>query len=149
MKKYKPVSVPGAAFVFCRIILAVLVWLAWIFHSKVILLIVFIVFFLSAILKIKKAPMILLYSLTINKIIKSKDEILNESAMQFAHIAGSFFSLISLVLLYFVNEKVGWMVVFIFAVLKSISAFGFCPASKLYECSTNDSCCAFAKKYVR
>jgi len=51
-----------------------------------------------------------------------------------------------LLLLYFVNEQVGWIAVLIFALLKSISAFGFCPAAKLYECATNDSCCAFIKK---
>lgn len=149
MKKYKPVSVSKSAFAFCRLSLAILIWLSLIFHSKPILIFVFVVFLLSAIFKIKKAPMILLYSYTINKIIKSKDEILNEHAMRFAHIMGSVFSFICIILLYFVSEKVGWTAVFIFALLKSISAFGFCPASKLYECSTNDSCCAFAKKYVR
>ena len=149
MTKYKPVSVSKASFAFCRISLAVLIWLSFVFHSKVTLILVFIVFLLSAILKIEKAPMILLYSYTINKLIKSKDEILNEKAMLFAHTVGSVLSFICIFLLYFVNEKVGWTAVFVFALLKSISAFGFCPASKLYECSTNDSCCAFAKKYVR
>lgn len=149
MKKYKPVSVSKAAFAFCRISLAVLIWLSLIFHSKSILLFVFFIFVLSAILKIKRAPMIYFYSQTIDRIFKSRDEVLNEHAMAFAHKTGSVFSFICLVLLFFVSEKVGWTAVFIFALLKSISAFGFCPASKLYECSTNDSCCAFAKKYVR
>ncbi|NTU98922.1 DUF4395 domain-containing protein [Candidatus Falkowbacteria bacterium] len=149
MKKYKPVSVPKAAFVFCRLSLAALIWAALLLHSKQILLFVFIVFLLSAVLKVKRAPMVLLYSCTINRLIKSKDEVLNEHAMAFAHIMGSTFSFICLFLLYFVNEKAGWVAVFVFALLKSISAFGFCPAAKLYECSTNDSCCAFAKKYVR
>lgn len=149
MKKYKPVSVSASAFTFCRLSLAILIWLSLIFHSKSILIAVFVIFALSAILKIQKAPMILLYSYTINKLIKSKDEILNEHAMRFAHIMGSILSFICIILLYFVSEKVGWTAVFVFALLKSISAFGFCPASKLYECSTNDSCCAFMKKNVR
>ena len=149
MKKYKPVAVPKAAFTFCRISLALLIWLAFIFHSKAILFIAFLIFLLSAILKIKKAPMIYFYTVTINKIFKSKEEILNEHALFFAHMVGSVFSFTCLVLLYFVNEKIGWAALFVFAIIKSISAFGFCPASKLYECSTNDSCCAFAKKYVR
>lgn len=146
MKKYKPVAVPKAAFAFCRYSIAILVWLAFIFQAKAILWVVLIIFILSAILKIQKAPMIVLYKWTINKVVKSKDEILNEHAMVFAHIMGSALAVICLLLLYFVSAKAGWIAVFVFAILKSISAFGFCPASKLYECATNDSCCAFIKK---
>lgn len=149
MKKYKPASVSKSAFAFCRLGLAISIWISLIFHTKLILIFVFTIFLLSVILKIKKAPMILLYNYTAGKIIRSKEEILNEHAMRFAHIMGSIFSFICIIFLYFGNEKIGWVAVFIFALLKSISAFGFCPASKLYECSTNDSCCAFAKKYVR
>jgi hypothetical protein len=149
MKKYRPVSIPKSAFVFCRYSLAILVWLSLFFHAKLILIFVLIIFLLSAVLKIKKAPMILLYGYTVNKIIKSKDVILNEHAMRFAHLTGAVLSLICLILLYFVNEQAGWIAVFIFALLKSISAFGFCPASKLYECSTSTNCCAFLKKHDR
>jgi hypothetical protein len=149
MKKYKPVSISKSAFAFCRFSLALLIWLSLIFHSKTILIFVFVIFLLSAILKIKRAPLIILYTQTINRLIKSKDTILDEHAMIFAHIMGSLLSFISLILLYFINEKIGWIVVFLFALLKSVSAFGFCPAAKLYECSTNDHCCAFAKKRVR
>ncbi|MFH1191979.1 MAG: DUF4395 family protein [bacterium] len=147
MKKYKPVAVPKAAFVFCRYSMAILIWLSLILHLKFILVLVFLIFLLSAIFKIKKAPMILLYGYTFNKIKKSKDEILNEHAMRFAHSMGSIFSLICLFFLYFANEKIGWTAVFIFALLKTISALGFCPASKLYECATNENCCAFIKKH--
>jgi hypothetical protein len=147
MKKYKPVSVPKSAFTFCRYSIAILIWASLIFRLKEMLILVLIIFLLSAILKIQRAPMILLYRYTVNKIFKSKDEILNEHAMRFAHITGSIFSIICLILLYFVNERAGWIAVFVFALLKSISAFGFCPASKLYECATNDSCCAFLKKH--
>ena len=147
MKKCKPVAVPKAAFAFCRYSIAILIWLALIFHAKTIIWIVLAIFLLSAILKIRRAPMILLYRWTVNKIFKSKDEILNEHAMAFAHIMGSVFSVICLSLLYFTDERIGWIAVFCFAILKSISAFGFCPASKLYECATNDSCCAFIKKH--
>lgn len=149
MKKYKPVSVSKSAFAFCRLSLAILIWISLVFHSKLVLIVIFAIFVLSAIFKIKKAPMILFYEKTINKIIKSKDEILNEHAMRFAHIMGSIFSFICLFLLYFISEKVGWIAVFFFAILKSISAFGFCPASKLYECATNDSCCTFIKRHGR
>ena len=148
MKKYKPVSVSKAAFAFCRYILAILIWLSFIFKSEIILTIVFIIFILSAILKIKKAPMIVLYTHTINRVIKSKDVVLNEPSMRFAHIMGSILSLICLLLIFFVNEKIGWIAVLILALMKSLSFFGFCPGSKIYDCVTdnNSKCCSFLKK---
>ena len=146
MKKYKPVSVSVAGFAFCRYTIAVLVWLSLIFQMKWLLVVVFLILALSALLKIQRAPTILLYKYTIGKIVKSKDEILNEHAMRFAHTMGTVLSLICLLFLYFINANVGWVLVSVFAVLKTISAFGMCPASKLYECMGNDSCCAFMKK---
>lgn len=149
MRKYKPVAIPSAAFAFCRYSMALLVWLSFILRIKGLLFIIFIIFLASAILKIRRAPMIVLYSVTFNKIIKSREEILDETAMRFAHIMGSSLSFICLLLLYGVSEKAGWYAVLIFGLLKSISAFGFCPASKLYECAMDDKCCAFLKRHDR
>lgn len=146
MKKYKPVSISSGSFMFCRIAMAVIIWVAFIFKLKFILIIAFLIFLASFVLKIKRAPMIVLYDLSINKIFKSNDELLNEYAMSFAHMIGSIFSFICIIFLYFISDKIGWGLVLVFAILKSISAVGFCPASKLYECATGDSCCAFVKK---
>lgn len=149
MSKFKPVLIPVAAFAFCRYSIAILVWLALILQIRWLVLVVFLILLFSAILKIKRAPMIVLYSYTINKVIKSKDAIVNENAMRFAHIMGSTLSFICLLFLYLINAYIGWWVVFGFAILKTISAVGFCPASKLYECMGNDSCCVFAKKLMK
>lgn len=147
MKTYKPVAVPRAAFIFCRYTVAILIWLSLILRSEPILFAVFIILLLSAILKIRKAPMIWLYSHTINLIMKSKDEILNEHAMRFAHTMGSTLAAVCILLLTFAGERVGWIAVGVFAILKTVSALGFCPASKLYECTTGGTCCAFIKKH--
>ena len=149
MKTFKLVSVPKGAFIFCRYTAAILVWLALILQIRWLIVVVFLIFVLSAWLKVKRAPLVWFYSQTIELLFKTKTEILNERAMRFAHVMGSIFSLICILIVYFIDERVGWIAVFILALLKSISAVGFCPASKLYECATNDSCCAFAKKYVR
>lgn len=146
MKRYKPVTVSKEGFAFCRLGLTAMVWLSLMFHSKVLLLFVFAMLLLSAALKVQNAPMILLYDHTVGLLRNSKEEILNEGAMRFAHVTGSIFSLACLVLLWFVDERIGWAAVFLFALLKSISAFGFCPASKLYECATGSSCCSILKK---
>jgi hypothetical protein len=147
MTQYKPVTVSKEGFAFCRLGLAILLWLSLILHLKPLLLFVFVMLLFAAILKVQKAPMILFYDWTIGRLRKSPGVILNESAMRFAHATGTFFCLVCIILLYFVNERIGWAGVFIFAVIKSVSAFGFCPASKLCECVTgNRGCCSFLKK---
>jgi hypothetical protein len=142
---YRPVSVPKGAFIFCRFSIAILVWLAFILKNPWILALVGVIMFFSAALKIRRAPMIVLYSYTIDKIWQSPKEILNESAMRFAHILATGLSVICLIAILFINYQVGWFLVFCFAILKTISAVGFCPASKLYECAGSNNCCAFAK----
>jgi hypothetical protein len=143
----KPVSVPSAAFAFCRYTLALLVWATLLLRYRPLMILVFILFTLSAVLKVRRAPLILLYSATVNKICKSPDEVLNEAAMRFAHTLGAVFSLVCIGLLYFAPPVAGWSAVLVFAILKSISAFGYCPASKLYECLSNGGCCAFTRKH--
>lgn len=142
MRMFKPVSVSSAAFAFCRYSIAILVWIALVLKIKWIIVLVFVILATSAVLKIGKAPMILLYTYTINKIIPSKSEMLDEKAMRFAHTLGSVLALLCIVFLYFINDNVGWVLVFVFAILKTISAFGFCPASKLYSCAMSGGCCA-------
>lgn len=146
MTQYKPVTISKEGFAFCRFGLTVILWLSLIFHSKLLLLVVLLVLLLSAILKVGRAPMIVLYDQTVGRLRKSQEVVVNESAMRFAHFTGAFFALVCLLLLEFASERSGFAAVFIFAVIKSISAFGFCPASKLYECATGGSCCAVRKK---
>lgn len=146
---YRPVSVPKGAFIFCRYSIAILVWLAFILRNPWILGLVGLVMFFSALLKIRRAPMIVLYSCTIDKIWESPKEILNESAMKFAHILATGLSVICLIFILFINSHIGWFLTFCFAILKTISAVGFCPASKLYECAGSDKCCSFAKGIKR
>ncbi len=147
MNTIKPVSVPSAAFAFCRYTLALLIWTSLFLRSRPLMIAVFVLFSLSALLKVRRAPLILLYSYTVNKIFRSRDEVLNESAMRFAHSSGAVFSLICLLLLYFAPAGAGWACVLVFAVIKTISALGFCPAAKLYECVSGGGCCALTKKH--
>jgi hypothetical protein len=141
------VSISSRAFAFCRYSVAILIWLSFLLKIKLILAIVFFVMLFSAILGVEKAPLIMLFNLTIGRFFKSRREILDGKAMRFAHIFGSIFSMICLILLYLVNEKIGWIAVLIFAIAKSVSALGFCPAAKLYSCATGGGqCCAFLKR---
>ncbi len=132
------------AFRFCKITITIIVWIAFIFKIKSLIFITFAILVSSAILKIKKAPLIWLYSNTIDKIKPSKQIDLDENAMRFAHKLGSYFSGICVILVY-LNVKFAWGVVLIFAIMKTISAFGYCPGEKVYSCMKN-GCCRFTKK---
>lgn len=149
LRECKPVTVPRAAFIFCKYTVALILWAALIFQVKWLVLAGFVLLALSAILKIGRAPLIVLYSCTINKIIKSRNKILDEHGMRFAHTLGAVLTLICIILLYFVNDTAGWIMLSITAVTKTAGALGFCSALKLYGCMSSDSCCTFIKKDMR
>ncbi|GHT41393.1 hypothetical protein FACS189437_08250 [Bacteroidia bacterium] len=146
MASYKPVSIPNAAFIFCRYSISILVWLSFFLHSKILLALVCLIFLLSAILKVKHAPLVWLYTVTINKIWKSADVMVEQNALFFAHTLGFILSAICLLLVCLIDKSGIWYAVLVLAVLKTISAVGFCPAAKLYDCMNSDTCCAFMKK---
>ncbi len=141
MINYKPVSISKASFAFCRFGVAILVWLSFLLKSEVILGLVCLIFLLSAILKVKRAPMIRLCDVTINRIKKAPEVLVDENSIFFAHLVGLFFSLICLALVLFIDKNSVWYSVLILAILKTVAAFGFCPASKLYNCVLNGNCC--------
>ena len=137
-------TVPKAAFFFCRYSIAALAWLAWGFELKLLMVFIFVILALSAGLTIRRAPLVLLYTHTLHRLFPSAMEELSVSGMRFAHTLGSIFAGVCLVLLYSV-EWVGWRFTLLFCILKTISAFGLCPAYKLHRCMTSGSCCAFLK----
>ncbi len=143
MAKYKVVSISKNGFAFCRYTVALLIWSSLIFQIKELMIIVFIILASSAILTVKRAPLVWLYTVTIDKLFPSKREIVNEKGMRFAHTLGTTLAAIAILFLFFINEKVGWGVVFLFAVLKSFSALGYCSGLKLYNCLNNGQCCRF------
>ena len=146
MTSYKPVSIPNGAFIFCRYGIAALVWLSFFMQSKAILIFVCLIFLLSVILKIKRAPVIWLYSVTFDKIKKSTDVMVDENAMRFAHTLGFLLSGGCLLAVFLIHSSSAWYAVLIFALLKTVSAVGFCPASKLYDCVGNGNCCVNKRK---
>lgn len=141
MQKYKPVVISKASFAFCRFSIAVLVWLAFLLSSKIILAIICAIFLFSAILKVERAPMIWLYDQTIQRLYMRKEVVVNQDAIFFAHLAGMTLSAICLSAVTIFQTPAAWYVVLGFAILKTVSALGFCPATKLYDCTMNGNCC--------
>jgi hypothetical protein len=140
------ILISSGEFAFCRIGIMILVWLAFIFRIEWIIWFVFFVLLFSAVFTVKYAPMIVLWRYSFGLIFKSKNEVLNVKAMRFAHILGTVLAGICLLLLHFGNPNFAWGFVAFFAIMKTISALGFCPASKAYVCMSNGTCCAFSRK---
>lgn len=139
-------TIQNNAFLFCRYSIAVLVWLSLFLHSLWLLGLTFAILALSALLKVRRAPMVWIYTNTLGRFVPSRDVILDVSAMRFAHTLGAALALISIALVS-LGVPGAWFFVAAFAVLKSVSALGFCPASKLYGCVIKGGgCCALAAK---
>jgi hypothetical protein len=145
MAGVKPVSVSKGAFAFCRYSIALLLWVAVILRMKELVLAAFIILTLSVILKVKRAPLIVLYTYTVDRLFPAGQVILDEKGIRFAHAVGAVMSGLCLILLYFISPRAGWALTVLLAVLKTSAAFGFCSALKLYQCVNGGTCCRVGK----
>jgi hypothetical protein len=139
-------TVSSAAFFFCRYSIAALAWASWLLKAKPLVALVFALLALSAVLTVRRAPLVLLYTHTLNRIFPSPQELLSIKGMRFAHTLGAALALVCLLFLYGIDEPIGWRLTLLFCVVKTVSAFGLCPAYKLHGCMTSGSCCAFLKR---
>ena len=139
------VQIPRPAFTFCRISLTVLLWLALALHNAWLVGAVFVILLLSALLKVQRSPMIVLYAQTILRLRPTERfEFLDVAAMRFAHGLGAALALTTWLLLWF-RPGAGWWVLLGFCILKTVSACGFCPASKLFVCLRKGGCCTLTR----
>ncbi len=137
------VQVPRGAFAACRWSLTALLWLAlaarqvWILGMVVVLLV------LSAILRVDRAPMVVLHARTLGRLFPPVTFVfLDVTAMRFAHGAGAFLGTCVLAWILW-HPRGGWVAMACFCCLKTVSALGFCPASKLFVCLRQGGCCAW------
>lgn len=144
MGKFKPVSISKVGFAFCRTVIAALVVLSAVPRLHGLLWAVFAIMAASAILRVRKAPLILLYEHTIGKIWPCETVIVDENGIFFSHIVGAVFSLLCLAL-YRINGIAGIVSTVLFAALQISAACGFCSALKLYTCMVGGNCCRFGK----
>jgi hypothetical protein len=126
--------------------MAVLVWCAFLLRSEIVLELVTLIFLLSAVLKVRRAPMIRLYDGLFNRRQNAEEILVDENSIFFAHLLAFVLSVTCLFIVYTAQTFWAWYTVLAFALLKSASAFGFCPASKLYDCMLNGNCCVKTKK---
>lgn len=133
------------AFLFCRYSVAVLIWAALLLRSIPLLASVLAILALSALLTVRRAPMIWLYTSTLGRFVPSADAVLDVPAMRFAHSAGAAMAFVAVVLV-LRGFPIAWWFVAGFAALKTLSAVGFCPAYKIYGCALKGGCCAVTSR---
>ncbi|HEY5586253.1 MAG TPA: DUF4395 family protein [Ruminiclostridium sp.] len=148
MKECKPVEIPNGSFNFCKYTISALLWGSLIMQSKMLVILCFVILVFSALLKVEKAPLVFLYTNTVDKLFPSKRIILDENSVWFAHMVGAAFSGAALVFLFFIHPITGWIITGILALLKTSGALGFCGAMKLYGClnNPNGKCCRVGKR---
>ena len=146
MVEVRPVEVPRNAFRFCRWGMAGVVWLAVGFQSPGLFAVSFLVLLASAALQVRRAPMIVLYRSTVERIWPSEVVILDARAMRFAHGLGALLNGVCLAVILGGFPTVGWFLAFGFAVIKTIGACGYCSGVRLYGCLTADTCCRVLKR---
>jgi hypothetical protein len=139
-------QVPRAAFAFCRYTVAAMLWAAWLLRCRPLVAAVWALLFLSWALTIRRAPLVVLYTWTVERIRPSAPVALSLGGMRFAHGLGATLGLICVALVYSPWPRAGWAVTLIFCALKTVSAVGLCPAYKLHDCMARGTCCAFLKR---
>ena len=112
---------------------AAMTWLALLFQSIWVLIAVFVILLLSALLTVRRAPMIMLWTWTLGRIVPSGEVALDVDGMRFAHGMGAALAFIGIAMAWHGNPLAWWFVA-LFALLKTTSALGWCPAEKLYRC---------------
>lgn len=149
MKAIKPVKVSNGSFMFCKSMIAIILWLSFIFKNEYLLYLSFFILLFSSILKVQKAPLVWVYTHTVEKVFKSKPIILDENAIKFAHTAGTILTFICILAVATIPSRNIWYVVLAVALLKTSGAFGYCSALKLYTCMSSDDCCKVTKTITK
>ncbi len=137
--------VPRPAFAFCRISLTVLLWLALGLNCVWLVAAVGAILVLSVALKVQRSPMVQLYQQTVLRLLPTLHyELLDVPAMRFAHTLGAVMSL-AVILAMLAAPDTGWYWLLALCLLKTVTAFGYCPASKFFVCMKNGGCCALTR----
>ncbi|MBI2301462.1 MAG: DUF4395 family protein [Armatimonadetes bacterium] len=147
------VMVPRDAFRFCRWSMAALMWAGVLSHSGWPIFLCWLLMALSAVLTVRRSPVILLYTRTVHLLYPSPDEELSVEAMRFGQSVASVMIGVPLLLTVTGGPAIaalGWRILWFVAIFKTIGAAIGCPATKLYTCmSGGGACCSALKERLR
>jgi uncharacterized membrane protein len=99
MAEFRPVTITEGSFAFCRYTVAVLLWLSILLQLKELVIAVFVIMALSVWLKVRRAPLIVLYRQTVDRIFPSRQVTVDEKGIRFAHMVGAVVSLMCIITL--------------------------------------------------
>jgi len=145
MKIVKPVEIAAHGFALCRWGVAVLVWLTLLFNDPAPLALGTVILILSALLKVRNAPLIWLHRVTVGRFVPSPMVVVDEIAMAFAHGLGSVLAALCLLAWFTLPAPVPWIATALLGIAKGAGALGYCSGVKLYQCLHSDTCCSFLK----
>lgn len=148
MKTYDPIDIPNLAWLGCKITNAIALWTALILGMPLLILIPLATHGISAIFGPRYAPLLVILrgiDRLLPKKARTKNIVVDSHALRFAHSISAVFSTISLALIYASLATFGWIIVFCLAGFTTLGAFGFCTATKLYDCAVHGTCCVRKK----
>jgi hypothetical protein len=124
----------------------VALWLALFFRRSELVAAVALVLAASAVVGVRRAPLVALWRGTLHRLWPTEDVVLDGNAMRFAHALGAALTTICLVLL-LTTPVAGRAMLAVVALAKTSGALGFCSALKLYGCvNANGGCCALVRR---
>ncbi|MHB1485705.1 MAG: DUF4395 family protein [Saccharofermentanales bacterium] len=140
------VKVNRQSVMFCKYIIAGLLWIAVLTLSVIPVYIVLVIMLVSALTGVRNAPLVKFYDITFAKRFHVDEEYINMHSMRFAHIVGVVISSLTLAFFYLQLPVLALSFAILQAVLQTIAGLGYCSAQKLYECVVcNSNCCRFGK----
>ncbi len=141
----KPVEISAHGFAWCRWGVAVLVWLTLIFNHPAPLAVATLILVLSAVLKVRNAPLIWLHRVTLGRFIPSAVVVVDEIAMAFAHWLGFVLAALCLLAWIIAPYPIPFIATALLGIAKGAGALGYCSGVKLYQCMHSDTCCSFMR----
>lgn len=146
---FRPIEVPRAAFAFCRWSMAGVIWIGVMLHLQPLLGLCAVVMAVSAILTVRRAPMVMLYSAVVETFRPSEKIVVDATGLRLAHVVAAVGLAGSLAYLQWGEAGqavVAWRFLYFLALFKTAGAMGFCAVSRMFTCMVGGgSCCRFMR----
>ena len=120
-----------------------------IFQAQPLLGVCAVVMVASAILTVRRAPMVVLYTVLVERFKPSQVVVLDATGLRLAHVVAAVGLAVPLAYLQWgdANQALGaWRFLYALALFKTAGAMGFCAVSRMFTCMVGGgSCCAFLR----